>query len=312
MKMKVGVIMGGVSSEYEVSMNSGREILKNLDPNKYEVTPIVITKREELIEQAKGIDIALLGLHGAYGEDGTVQGTLETMGIPYTGSGVLSSSICMDKDLSKKLMRCAGVNTADWLCWDSMKDYSAEAVERLGYPVMVKPCSGGSSIGMEKVSSSEELLCAVQKAFACDQSILIESYIQGQEITCSILNGELLPILGITSANAEWFDYSAKYDEGGADERVIELPAEVHERVREAALSCYKALKCSVYARVDMLLKEGIPYVLEVNTLPGMTKASLLPKSAQAAGYTFSGLLDEIISLSLTEKSAKEEVYSHA
>lgn len=209
-------------------------------------------------------------------------------------------------------MRCAGVNTADWLCWDSMKDYSAEAVERLGYPVMVKPCSGGSSIGMEKVSSSEELLCAVQKAFACDQAILIESYIQGQEITCSILNGELLPILGITSANAEWFDYSAKYEEGGADERVIELPTEVHERVREAALSCYKALKCSVYARVDMLLKEGIPYVLEVNTLPGMTKASLLPKSAQAAGYTFSGLLDEIISLSLTEKSAKEEVYSHA
>lgn len=193
-----------------------------------------------------------------------------------------------------------------------MKDYSAEVVERLGYPVMVKPCSGGSSIGMEKVSSSEELLCAVQKAFACDQSILIESYIQGQEITCSILNGELLPILGITSANAEWFDYSAKYEEGGADERVIELPTEVHERVREAALSCYKALKCSVYARVDMLLKEGIPYVLEVNTLPGMTKASLLPKSAQAAGYTFSGLLDEIISLSLTEKSAKEEVYSHA
>ncbi|MEK3865221.1 D-alanine--D-alanine ligase [Paenibacillus sp. FSL H7-0716] len=310
--MKVGVIMGGVSSEYEVSMNSGREIMKNLDPNKYEIIPIVITKREELIEQAKGIDIALLALHGAYGEDGTVQGTLETMGIPYTGSGVLSSSICMDKDLSKKLMRCAGVNTADWLCWDSIKDYSAEEVERLGYPVMVKPCSGGSSIGMEKVSSSEELLCAVQKAFACDQSILIESYIQGQEITCSILNGELLPILGITSANAEWFDYSAKYEEGGADERVIELPTEVHERVREAALSCYKALKCSVYARVDMLLKEGIPYVLEVNTLPGMTKASLLPKSAQAAGYTFSGLLDEIISLSLTEKSAKEEVYSHA
>ncbi|MNZ86339.1 D-alanine--D-alanine ligase [compost metagenome] len=272
----------------------------------------MITKREELIELAKGIDIALLALHGAYGEDGTVQGTLETMGIPYTGSGVLSSSICMDKDLSKKLMRCSGVNTADWLCWDSMKDYSQEAVERIGYPVMVKPCSGGSSIGMEKVSSSEELLSAVQKAFACDQSILIESYIQGQEITCSILNGEMLPVLGITSAHAEWFDYSAKYEDGGADERVIDLPAEVYERVRDAALTCYKALKCSVYARVDMLIKDGIPYVLEVNTLPGMTKASLLPKSAQAAGYTFSGLLDEIISLSLTEKSPKEEVLSHA
>jgi D-alanine-D-alanine ligase len=310
--MKVGVIMGGVSSEYEVSMNSGREILKNLDSNKYEITPIVITKREELIEQANGIDIALLALHGAYGEDGTVQGTLETMGIPYTGSGVLSSSICMDKDLSKKIIRYEGVHTADWLCWDSMKDYSVEAVEQLGYPVMVKPCSGGSSIGMEKVGSSEGLLSAVQKAFACDQSILIESYIQGQEITCSILNGEMLPILGITSAHTEWFDYSAKYEDGGADERVIKLPTEVHERVREAALTCYKALKCSVYARVDMLLKDGIPYVLEVNTLPGMTKASLLPKSAQAAGYSYGELLDQIISLSLKEKSSREEVGSHA
>lgn len=310
--MKVGVIMGGVSSEAEVSLNTGREMLNHLDPAQYEITPIVLTKREELIDKVKGIDLALLALHGTYGEDGTVQGTLETLGIPYTGSGVLSSSLCMDKHLSKKLLQSAGVQTPDWLCWSSMEEFSPQAVEQLGYPVMVKPCSGGSSIGMEKVSGGQDLLSAVQKAFECDQSILIERYIQGQEITCSILNGELLPIIGITSAQAEWFDYSAKYEVGGAEEVVIKLSPEVDERVRAAALTCYQTLKCSVYARIDMLLRGGIPYVLEVNTLPGMTRNSLLPKSALAAGLSFSSLLDRIITCSLEERSKEKGGYVYA
>ncbi|MRN51873.1 D-alanine--D-alanine ligase [Paenibacillus monticola] len=310
--MKVGVIMGGVSSEAEVSLNTGREMLNHLDPAKYEITPIVLTKREELIDEVKGIDLALLALHGTYGEDGTVQGTLETLGIPYTGSGVLSSSLCMDKHLSKKLLQSEGVQTPDWLCWSSMEEFSPEAVEQLGYPVMVKPCSGGSSIGMEKVSGGQDLLSAVQKAFDYDQSILIERYIQGQEITCSILNGELLPILGITSAQAEWFDYSAKYKDGGAVEQVIKLSPEVDERVRAAAFTSYHTLKCSVYARIDMLLSDGIPYVLEVNTLPGMTMTSLLPKSAQVAGLSFSSLLDRIIMCSLEERSKEKGGYVYA
>lgn len=299
--MKVGVIMGGISSEFEVSMNTGREMMNHLDRNKYEVIPVVFSKSAELVEKVKGLDVALLALHGAYGEDGTIQGMLETLGIPYTGSGVLASSLCMNKDLSKKIIRYEGVDTPEWLCWDSMEDYSPEAVERLGYPVMVKPNSGGSSIGMEKVNDEQELHSAVMKAFASDpsQSILIEQYIAGQEITCSILNGELLPVIGITSASSEWFDYSAKYEEGGADEVVVNLPLELYQSVRNAAMTCYKALKCSVYARVDILLSDGVPYVLEMNTLPGMTKASLLPKSAAAAGISFSSLLDRIISCSL-------------
>lgn len=300
--------MGGVSSEYEVSLNTGREMLKHLDRWKYEVVPVVITEREQLIEQVKDLDFALLALHGAYGEDGTVQGTLETLGIPYSGSGVLSSSLCMDKHLSKTILRSKGVPTPDWLYWDRMEDVMPEAVEQLGYPVMVKPNSGGSSIGMTKVNNMQELRSAVEKAFDADGSILIEGFTAGQEITCSILGGTMLPVIGINAVGADWFDYNSKYEQGGADERVIQLPAEILERVQAAALTCYRALKCSVYARVDMLLKDGIPYVLEVNTLPGMTETSLLPQSALAAGFTFSGLLDEIIAGSLKERGGHQKV----
>jgi D-alanine-D-alanine ligase len=312
--MKVGVIMGGISSEIEVSLNTGKGMLHHLDRTKYEVVPVEFSRPEELVEKVKGLDVALLALHGAYGEDGTIQGTLETLGVPYTGTGVLGSSLCMNKDLSKKMLRYEGVNTPDWLCWNSMDDYSPEAVKGLGYPVMVKPNSGGSSIGIEKVDSEQGLQNAVLKAFASDpgQSILIERYIRGQEITCPILDGELLPIVGITSASAEWFDYNAKYEEGGADEVVITLPSELEQLVRSAAITSYQALKCSVYVRVDMLVADGVPYVLEVNTLPGMTMTSLLPKSAAAAGLSFSALLDRIIDCSLVERSKGKGVLVHA
>ncbi|WNS40987.1 D-alanine--D-alanine ligase [Paenibacillus sp. MMS20-IR301] len=300
--IRVGVIMGGVSSEYEVSLNTGREMLKALDPAKYIGIPVPITSREELLAGVNGLDFALLALHGTYGEDGTVQGTLETLGIPYSGSGVLSSSLCMDKALAKTVIRSQNIPTPDWLCWEHISEYDPEAVQRLGYPVMVKPNSGGSSIGMTKVNHPQELRGAVEKAFAADRSVLIERYTAGQEITCSILGGEMLPVIGIQSLGSDWFDYTAKYEQGGAEEQIIRLPAGVEEQVRAAALACYRALKCTVYARVDMLLADGIPYVLEVNTLPGMTATSLLPQSAGAAGLSFSRLLDEIISRSLQER----------
>lgn len=187
--LRVGVIMGGISSEYEVSLKTGREMLKALDPAKYTGIPVHITSRKELLEGTAGLDFALLALHGAYGEDGTVQGALETLGIPYSGSGVLASSLCMDKGLAKTIIRSKSLPTPDWLCWDSMDDYAPEAVERLVYPVMVKPNSGGSSIGMTKVNHPQELRVAVDKAFASADggAVLIEHYIQGQEITCSIL-----------------------------------------------------------------------------------------------------------------------------
>ncbi|MED1943991.1 MULTISPECIES: D-alanine--D-alanine ligase [Brevibacillus] len=300
--MKIGVIMGGISSEREVSLKTGQEMINHLDRSRYEAVPIVVTQRADLITQAQqaGIDFALLALHGQYGEDGTVQGALETLGIPYTGSGVLASSLCMNKQLSKMLLKTAGIQTPAGLYWKDV--YDPQAVEQLGYPVIVKPNLGGSSIGVQLVQNEKELLSAVQEASYLDQGILIEPYLKGTELTCAILDGEVLPIIGIRSAHSEWFDYRAKYEDGGAEEKVIELPPVIQQRVREAALASYQLLQCKVYARVDMILSQDIPYVLEVNTLPGMTANSLFPKSAAAAGMTFTHLLDRIITSSLYER----------
>lgn len=299
--MRVGVIMGGISSEKEVSLMTGREMIANLDREKYELYPIEINRKDELIEKVKNIDVALLALHGKYGEDGTIQGALETLGVPYTGCGVLSSSLSMDKNISKKLFRHDGIDTPDWIHLNSADELCVEDVERLGYPVIVKPNSGGSSLGVKIIKNKETLVDEVLETFRWDNEVLIEQYIEGEEITCSILNGKLLPIIAIRS-QSEFFDYSSKYDDGGADEQVIQLPPEIFDRVRASALGCYKTLKCSVYARIDMIIKDGIPYVMEVNTLPGLTKNSLLPKSAKAAGISFSQLLDQIIEYSLMER----------
>ncbi|WP_026281346.1 D-alanine--D-alanine ligase [Paenibacillus massiliensis] len=311
--MKIGVIMGGVSSEREVSLQTGQEMIRHLDRSRYDVVPLVIGQRSDLITQVQqtGIDLALLALHGQYGEDGTVQGALETLGIPYTGSGILASSLCMNKQLSKQLLKVAGVNTPSGLCWQGMNEYDPQAVEQLGYPVIVKPNTGGSSIGIQLVRNEHELLPAVQEAESLGEAILIEPYIQGTELTCSILDGEVLPIIGIQSAHSEWFDYRAKYEIGGAEEKVIQLPHEIEQRVREAALTSYRQLQCKVYARVDMILREDMPYVLEVNTLPGMTANSLLPKSAAAAGINFSQLLDRIIMSSLHERTQEWGMVQH-
>ncbi|UIO45202.1 D-alanine--D-alanine ligase [Brevibacillus brevis] len=300
--MKIGVIMGGISSEREVSLKTGQEMINHLDRSRYEAVPIVVTQRADLITQVQqaGIDFALLALHGQYGEDGTVQGALETLGIPYTGSGVLASSLCMNKQLSKMLLKTAGIQTPAGLYWKDV--YDPQAVEQLGYPVIVKPNLGGSSIGVQLVQNEKELLSAVQEASYLDQGILIEPYLKGTELTCAILDGEVLPIIGIRSAHSEWFDYRAKYEDGGAEEKVIELPPVIQQRVREAALASYQLLQCKVYARVDMILCQDMPYVLEVNTLPGMTANSLFPKSAAAAGMTFTQVLDRIIASSLHER----------
>lgn len=306
--MKVGVIMGGVSSERDISLLTGQEMMAHLDPSKYEAIPIEINHKRDLINKTEGIDMALLALHGQYGEDGTVQATLESMGIPYTGSSVLSSSICMDKDVSKKLLRYEGLHTADWLIVSSLEELAEANVESLGFPLVVKPNTGGSSIGTRIVRSRDTLKAAVAEALQWDRSVMIEEWVDGQEITCSILDGKLLPIVSI-KPNAEFFDYTSKYAEGEAEEQVIELPETLQRKVSAATLQCYKALKCSVYARVDIILKDGVPFILEVNTLPGLTRTSLLPKSAAAAGFSFGMLLDAIITSSLSERLSENTTY---
>lgn len=299
--MKVGVIMGGVSSEREVSLATGKEMLEHLDQNKYEAVPINIKTKQDLLEKALGIDIALLALHGSFGEDGTIQGTLETMGIPYTGCSLLSSAICMDKDLSKRLLRYAGLETPDWIVLRKLDDVNDGRLAALAYPLVIKPNAGGSSIGVTLVRNDESLLTALRTAFSYGEEVLVEAYIQGEEITCGILNGTLLPIVSI-KPDSEFFDYASKYEPGQCDEQVATFGEELEKCIRQAAEASYAALKCSVYARVDMMLKDGVPYILEVNTLPGMTKTSLLPRSAMAAGISFAGLLDAIIEGSLSER----------
>ncbi|MDQ6598994.1 D-alanine--D-alanine ligase [Bacillus salipaludis] len=296
--MRVGVIMGGVSSEKQVSLMTGEEMMVQLDKNKYEIVPIQLDHKEDLVEKAKNLDVALLALHGKFGEDGTIQGTLETLGVPYTGSNVLSSSLCMDKNISKKIIRYEGVQTPDWIHLTNIEELNMDELDKMGYPVVVKPNSGGSSVGVKIVYDQDSVTAAIAEVFKWDAEVVIEKCIKGEEITCSILDGQLLPVISIRH-KGEFFDYTSKYDDAATIEEVVELSPETKTRVAIAAMTCYKALKCSVYARIDMMIQNGIPYVLELNSLPGMTKNSLLPKSAQAAGIPYHKLLDIIIENSL-------------
>lgn len=298
--MKVGVIMGGISSEREVSLQSGKSIMENIDYNKYDVVEVVIDKKEDIIEKVKGLDFALLALHGKFGEDGTVQAVLETLGIPYSGCNPLSSALCMDKDMTKKILKASDIRVAKWINVSSVDDIDYKKLNEIGYPVFVKPTNGGSSVATNLISKEDDIKWAVEEALKWDKEVMIEEYIKGDEITCPILAGKMLPVLAI-KPKAEFFDFTSKYQDGGADEFIVELEENLHKEVESMAIATYNALKCSVYARVDMIVKEGVPYILEVNTLPGMTKNSLFPKSAAGVNIDFAKLLDLIIQGSINK-----------
>lgn len=301
--MKIGVIMGGISSEREVSLKSGKEILDNINKTKYNsVSPIIINSKKDVIEKVENIDFAFLALHGKFGEDGSIQGMLESLNIPYSGCGILSSAVCMDKALTKTIIKGVGVPTAPWIVVKSIEEIDYEEIEKMGYPVFIKPNNGGSSVATFYVKSTEEVEICVREGLKYDNKVIIEKFINGEEITSFILNGEVFPTLIIKAKNGEFFDYSSKYDEGGAEEIPVYLPKAIQQKVDKIAKKCWDELGCAVYSRVDMILSEGIPYVLEVNTLPGMTETSLSPKSAKARGIEFSELLDKIIEYSIIER----------
>ncbi|MHC1721511.1 MAG: D-alanine--D-alanine ligase [Clostridiaceae bacterium] len=299
--MKVGVILGGISSEREVSLNSGKEVFKYYDKEKYDVQEILIDKKEDVFTKAKDIDFAFIVLHGKFGEDGIIQAVFEAMDIPYSGCGPLTSGICMDKDITKRLLRSNGINTADWLSVKSIEEIDYGYIEKMGYPVVVKPNSGGSSVATNIIKRKEDIEEAVELAFNYDKEVMIEKYLQGDEITCCILDGKLISVISI-KPHAEFFDYTAKYSDGGTDEVIVELEENLQKQVEEMAKGCWDVLKCQVYVRVDMIVQDGVPYVLELNTLPGMTKNSLFPKGAQGAGISFTELLDIITETSLKVK----------
>lgn len=301
--MKVGVITGGTSAEREVSIKTGKEMIDNLDKKKYEVIEIQINSRKDLIDKVlkENIDFALLALHGKFGEDGGAQAILESLNIPYSGSGILASSLCMDKDISKRLMRAEGINTPEWITIKKRSEIDYKLLEKIGYPLVVKPVNGGSSLGTFIVRNSEDILDAILKAFTYDEEIMIEKYIEGREITCGILDGKLLPIIEI-KPSSEFFDYKSKYEDMGSEEVIVELEEAIKKKVDTICTKCWSLFKCSVYGRIDIILKDNEPYVLEINTLPGMTKNSLIPKSARAYGLSFSELLDAVIELSIKIK----------
>lgn len=300
--MKVGIIMGGISSEREVSLASGESIFNHIDKEKYEVSKIIINNKRDILEKVTGLDFALLALHGKFGEDGTVQAFLDIMDIPYSGCGALSSSLCMDKNLSKKVLKAENIRTAKWITVKSIEEIDYEKIEEIGYPVFVKPNNGGSSVATFKVYKKEDIKDAVMEGLKYDEEVIIESFVKGREITCPIFNGELFPILEIKS-KADFYDYKQKYTANGAEHLPVQLEKSLYDEVKEMALKTFEVLKCEVYARVDMIIsEEGVPYILEVNTLPGMTATSLFPQSAESIGISYSKFIDLIIETSLNKK----------
>lgn len=298
--MRIGVIDGGISSEKEISILSGREIMANIDTTKYEVKEILLDTTEDAFDKIKDIDFAFIALHGKFGEDGKIQAILESKGIPYNGCGVLTSALCMDKNLSKKIFLSEGVKTADWVSVTPEDELPIDKLSKFGYPMVVKPNNGGSSIGIFLVKNEKDLKNALKESFNYDKNVLIEEYIKGQEITCSMLNGEVLPTIFINPSD-EFFNYESKYYDNGTKEVVGELPKHLDKKLKELAAKCWKAFNIEVYGRIDFLIKDDEFYALEINTLPGMTANSLVPKSAKAVGITYPKLLDRIIEISLNK-----------
>lgn len=300
---KIAVVMGGPSAEREVSLNTGKAILAALKESNYNAVGIDLEPTrfvEQLTEE--GIEVVFNAIHGQYGEDGILQGALELLGIPYTGSGVLSSAMAMDKGISKRMFLSANIPTPRSLLFtkaDMNRDLVAEIVTEFSIPVVVKSSSQGSSIGVVIVEKSSDLLEAVQQAFKYSDTILIEEFVKGRELTVAVWGNkepEALPIIEIVPHSGR-YDYHSKYTRG-ATEYIV--PAELNQAtsilVQKIAIEAFRILGCSGIARVDIMLDSNDkPYVLEVNTIPGMTATSLVPKAAAAAGITFPALCEQLL-----------------
>lgn len=298
--MRIGVIMGGPSSEREISIATGNEMLKYINTEKYDVKTILIHAPEDIYSQLKDIDFALLALHGEFGEDGTIQDILETMGIPYSGSGVHASRVCMNKHASKTLLTQHHIPTGKWqlITPETASGSFLHLAEYLGLPFIVKPNQSGSSLGISIINGESDYVEAIELAMRFSEEILAEEYIQGNEITCSILDGELLPIIEIIP-QGDIFTYPDKYETNTTIKRPSQFSDSMNELIKEVALETYELHQCEIYARIDIIIRNSTPYVLEVNTLPGMTVNSFFPRSAGLAGLSYTHLLDKLITLSM-------------
>lgn len=298
---RVAVLLGGRSAERDVSLKSGEAVLKALLSKGVDAHAFDPAKQpmEALLQQ--GFHRVFIALHGRYGEDGSVQGALELMGIPYTGSGILASALAMDKWRTKLIWQAVGISTPRYRIIDAQSDWN-EVADYLGLPLIIKPAHEGSTIGLSKIETKKELLAAYQLAAQYDSLVLAEQFIAGRELTAAILGETPLPLVRIEIAG-ELYDYHAKYLAN--DTRYFcpsGLPEELSQQIQAQALQAHKILGCAGWSRVDLILdKHDQPYFLEVNTSPGMTDHSLVPMAAKVAGIAFEDLVLKILALSYVE-----------
>lgn len=293
---RIGVLYGGLSSEREISVKSGKAMLAALERKGYHVIGIEVGK--DIVSQilSEKIDVAVLGLHGKLAEDGTVQGLLECLGIPYTGSGVMASAIGMNKILTKRLVESQKIKTPSYTVFHAKKDSFKKLERQLRYPIVVKAQAEGSTRGTAIVFEKRKLREAVDDAARYDDTILLEKFIKGPQVTVSILSGRALPLIEIVPKSG-FYDYHSKYTKG-ATEYII--PARVSKQTtklaQEVSLKVFELLQCRGYARADFMVDpKGTPWFIEINTLPGMTDTSLVPMAAKKAGISFDDLVEQIL-----------------
>jgi len=296
-KKKVGVLMGGFSREREISLKTGKAISKALMEKGYKVCPIDVDERiaERLIEEK--IEVAFIALHGRYGEDGTIQGLLELMKIPYTGSGVLASALALNKIMAKKIFIFEKIPTPPFEIFKRGEiEKGAEQRLSLPLPVIVKPAREGSTIGVSVVREEKDIKPALIEAGKYDEEILVEKFLKGKEITVGIVEDLPLPIIEIVPKSG-FYDFKSKYTKGETQYIIpARIPREKYLYAQEISLKAFQSLGCSGCARVDLITDEdGNPFVIDLNTMPGMTETSLLPKAAEFAGIPFEDLVERIL-----------------
>jgi len=303
--IKVAILMGGISNEREVSLSTGKTVAKHLDSNKFD--PKFYDTKKDLLKlfsdiSKKKIDICFIALHGKGGEDGSIQGILELLGVAYTGPGIMASAVSMDKIISKRLFIQERILTPKFIVIEGEKINFKEIKDKIGLPCVIKPSNSGSSVGVSIIKKEKEIKKGIETALKEDDKVIIEEYIRGKEITVGVLgnkNPKALSVVEIVP-KTKFFDYQAKYNPEFCDEIApARISAKITANAQKLALKVYKLLNCKGFSRIDMMMKADKIYVLENNTIPGLTPNSLLPKAAKADNISFSELLEKIINFGL-------------
>ena len=310
--MRVAVLKGGKSLERGVSLRSAARVEDALDSLGHESIPLDIGAGLVTSLRDAEPEVVFIALHGPGGEDGTVQELLEILGLPYTGPGVAACALCMDKVAAKHVLRASGGATPDWAAFNSTAfrelgaaDTLSEIEERLGFPLVVKPASQGSSLGVKFAADAGEVPAALLAAFSYDDRVMLERYVEGRELAVGILGSDALPVVEAIPRQGDRYDFEARYEIGRTDYACpAELPDDVTAAVQAHALAAYETLGCCGFARVDLMLGDDGPQLLEVNAIPGLTDTSLFPMAAEAAGIGFVELVSKIIALARHKAAA--------